>query len=281
MSNQNFILKKTPKNISTYFYPEYNDNHSKMPKNMFREYSNFSHKKKLFPYKSNINPSFKNSYAPYLYYKNPADKNTFLVNYNGGPQKQLFPYLTRDELPHILNNEETNYGINNQYGYLSKNSKPRLSRNLSQYDNLMYNQNYNNPRVSNNQYNSFYKKIYSATPNKRNIRNFRGLTPEPIREKKNGKIIYRLKKSYNEEGDSNEYNEFDIIDNLRYEDNRIKFKKKISGNGINMKKFSSTYFNFRPRLDKRFHKSQIFNNCKPFLVDQFQAFHEGNSIIDN
>jgi hypothetical protein len=83
---------------------------------------------------------------------------------------------------------------------------------------------------------------------------------------KNGKIIYKLKRVFNDGNyNYNEYNNFN--NNLRYGDSNY-------DDQFERIKFSSTDSKFFPRIDRKFHKSQIFNLYKPFLVDEFQEYRK-------
>ena len=227
-------------------------NLSKKPKNIFRDYSNLARKKKMSFNKPNIHRSFINSSAPFNYSINPANKNTFLINYNGGPQKQIYTFIKRDD----LNNLNENQNIYKNYkpcGCLSKYNIPKLSRSLScdQYFK------YNNINMKNNKNNNYNKVNVSG------LRSFkRYMTPNHFRISNDGKIILTLKKFRNE--NIHEDN------NLRYENQKIIENSEKNDKSRNT--FYSSLYNFRPRLFNNFHKTQIFNRRKPYLVDEFHEF---------
>jgi hypothetical protein len=256
MSSRNFIRLQTPTNYNNnQFRSKHNEVFSPMrkQKNSFGEYMNLNKKDKFVLKGPNYYRSFINSSAPFNYFKNPVDKSTFLVSYNGGPKNQLHTYVTREDLkPDFDENKEFVYKNVKPCIYQPKNKIPKLSRNLS------YGENYNRARY-NGMSNSF--KNIEYLPENRLNRNISGfMSSKPLRMSKDGKIIFTLKK-FNE-------NKFPLNNNLRYEKKENESEKimKIKPRFIN------SCFSFRPRIVKRFHKTQIFNLCKPFLVDEFQEF---------
>lgn len=255
MTSKNSICFRTPSKMNNQFNSEYKEafNLSKNPKYCFREYSNLGQTKLGFN-KPNIHHSFMNSLAPFNYYINPANKNTFLINYNGGPQKQPYTFIKRDDLKTNLNDQQIIYNNFKPCGCLSQNYIPKLSRNLS------YNQyfKYNDIDMNKNQNNNYDKVNFSHSNN--NFKRYN--TPNHFRMTKDGKIILTLKKFRNEKNNE-DYN-------IRYENqNKIENNEK---NDRSRNIFYSSLYNFRPRLFNKFHKTQIFNQCKPFLVDEFKEF---------
>ena len=102
----------------------------------------------------------------------------------------------------------------------------------------------------------------------------------------NGKIAYKLKDNYDNENNNlvnNESNqEFNKNDEVEKNENNIE-KNQIDQNQMHNEvkeekneeekyenKYQFNYFNTKPR--RRFHKVQIFNNYKPFLVDDFKEY---------
>jgi hypothetical protein len=256
MKSRNYVGLKTPINLHKHFKSEYKDefNLNKKPKNNFREYSNISNKKKIFFPKSSIYHSFLYSSAPFNYYKNPADKNTFLVSYNGGPKNQLHSFIKREDLKNYLYNKKLVYPNKKPCGCISNYYNPKLARSQS-YNDFRYD-NINDEVNKSNQVNNFIKKNYPSANG--NIRTFkRYMTPNHFRMSNDGKIILTLKKFRNDE----------FNNNLRYE-----IQKNNENNEKIRNSFDSSFYNFRPRFSNSFHKTQIFNRCKPFLVDQFQEF---------
>ena len=60
----------------------------------------------------------------------------------------------------------------------------------------------------------------------------------------------------------------------------VKWDKEVNDNDeMNMSKrdqildcFNSSSYTIKPKIGRRFHKVQIFNNYKPFLVDDFREY---------
>ena len=279
MTSKNYIGLRSP-NICNKINPEYKETFklSKKNKNIFREYSNLSQKKHFYK-KPNIYSSFINSSAPFIYYKNPSDKNTFIINYNGGPKKQIHLFKKTDDLKNNLNEKQIIFRNYKQCGCLFNYYMPKLSRSLS-YNEYFKNNYINMKKAHFNNYNKVY-----LTPSNNGLRSFkRNMTPNHFRMTKDGKIVLTLKKfrdenineennnlryesqkkyENNENNENNEYNENNEI-NENNENNDKNYKGR--------NKFNSSLYNFRPRIFNSFHKTQIFNHCKPYLVDQFHEF---------
>ena len=258
MSNMKLIRQRTPNNNQQFHYrdPD-NYDYCKKPINIFRESSNLPRIKKIVFRTPNIYRSFINSSAPFNYYKNPSDKNSYFICYNGGPKKKVRVSRNLNNL-----NRGSVYEINRrQYGFYSKNNIPKLNRSLSQYENDRHNnlnfQNNQYNRQNNNYFNRTgfqYNRHISPAPNRVNFNGY--ITHKPFMNK-NGKMIY----SYNK----NEFNK-----NSRYNNNEIDDNDERNTMGRN--RLTSSYSNIHSIFNKSFHKTQIFNRCKPFLVDEFQEF---------
>ena len=256
MTSRNFIRLKTP--ISLHKSNSQLQNMDlispvKKTKNAFRNFQNLRQKNKFIFYRPNLYRSFIYSSAPFNYYKNPVDKNSFLVCFNGGPQKLIKSFVKRQDLnQENNNNKEPIYKSIKPCGCLSKHI---ISRNLS-CDNFRYDNNMNSNK---NQYSTFNKITnLPKNPLSRNKRAFSGLlTSKSYRRSNDGKHIYLLKKYI--EGNNNEEHK----NEGNYEENNM--------DNINRYGYSACY-GFRPKMNKRFHRTQIFDHCKPFLCDEFQEF---------
>lgn len=278
MSSKNFDHLKTPNNMSkTNFNSKYYNelNTSEKIKNSYSQYPYLSLKKKFNFRRLNLYRSFLNSSAPFNYYKNPADKNTFLICYNGGPQNQIHSFITREDLKQESNNNNKKiiYSLKS-CGCPSKQPIRKVSKNLS-YIEKNGNYEYNKVNMENNKFNTFKKINYF--PKKllfKKAGNSKGFltSNRPFMMRKDGNII-RNKEIYNDK--NNNYEERKIFshekvfgrfkDNNNYENNGKKDIKIIH-------RANSSLYGFRPRANNIFHKSQIFNHCKPFLVDDFHEF---------
>ena len=259
MASRNFVRLKTPLSFhKSNSQPQNMDllNPMKKTKITFRNTQNLRKKNKFIFYRPNLYRSFLYSSAPFNYVKNPIDKNSFLVFFNGGPHRLINSFIKGHEVSQENNNKEPIYKSIKPCGCLSRNIKPKLSRNIS-CDNFRYN---NNIISSNkNQFNTF-KKINSLPKNplSRNKRPFSGFfTCKSYGKSNDGKHIYLLKRFI--EGNNNE--EQKNIGN--YNENNI--------DDINRYGYSACY-GFRPQMNKRFHKTQIFDHSKPFLCEEFQEF---------
>ena len=257
MISKNKIRLRTPSKISNQFKSECKEtfNHSRKPKNIFREYSNISQKRLKLINKPNMHNSFMNSSAPFNYYRNPDNKNKILVNYNGGPQKEFQSFIQKDDYKTISNDKRIIYRNYKPCGCLPKYYMPKLSRSVSynEFEKTNY-----IPNLKNNSYNN-YNNENLALSNNNSLRTSRKYNTPNFRISNDGKIILTLKKFKNE-------NNYEDNNNLRYENN--------GKNDFARNTFYSSFYGFRPRLFNIFHKTQIFNRCKPFLVDEFQEFPE-------
>lgn len=266
MASRNFIRLKTPINKNKInFPPDFMNafSPSKKPNNNFRQNHYLLSKKKKYNFifkRPNIYRSFINASAPFNYSKNPYDKNSYLICFNGGPQKQINSIIKREDLDPEYNNEEIIYRSLKQFGFIQNPSIPKLTRNLS-HDNFIN----NNININKNKFNTLKKINYlpknSLSRNTRNLNGF--LTSRNLRKSKDGKIIYTLRKYV--EGNNDELN-----NNLRNEDNKIEERKNENIKTRN--RFNYSIYGFRPNINKRFHKTQIFDHCKPYLTDEFQEF---------
>ena len=261
MKSRNYVKLKTPTNFHKIdFNSQFRDQltPSIKLKSNIHKYQNLLNKKKFVLHRPNLYRSFLNSSAPFNYYKNPVDKNTYLVCYNGGPQNQLFSLVNREDINQEFykNNKETIFRSIKPCGCPSQQPIPKLSRNLSYLNNKM---NDNGKTLFNN-----CEKINSLPhrPLSRNEGLFNGFrNAKTLRRNNDGKIIYTLKKFIEENNKPNA---------LRYEDK--KGDEQINKKNIILRNRYSSFYAFRPRINKIFHRTQIFDHFKPFLVDEFQEF---------
>jgi hypothetical protein len=282
---------KTPKNTKIKFlatsqnhYNSFNNANlssirEKIKKKSYNlNYNNFR------PNSSKYNTFLKSS-APFKYCNNINNKDSLVVYYNGGPRKQFCPLITRENLSQYLKNRSTSF---------------RFKRPCGCYSNVYsskYIQEYQYPNYERKEhYNTFCKE--NNLPNicdNENIRHSKGFMSPQILTRKNGKITYKLKGNLDDDKyrintESNNYTknknievqeqvekkEKEEINDLEYEEKQGDInekKEEEESNDLNNEKNQKkkyNIFNIRPR--RRFHKVQIFNNCKPFLVDDFKDY---------
>ena len=243
MASRNYIRIKTTNNVHNIpFGPEHNAVSNSLKKTTK---NNFLHNKKL-PIQNKINyhrpdlyKSFGNSSFPFIAKKNSA--NTF--NYNGVPQNKLHSFTKDNFNKDLDSNEELIYKNFKPCGCPYKSAMPKLNKNLTFFGN------YENS-INTNKNNYFSDRHFNRNFNEHK-------TAKALRFSNDGKIIYTLKK-FNENNNKN----------LRYE-NKINNENKTNKNCY---RFYNSCFCFRPKLNKKFHKTQIFNFYKPFLMDDFQEF---------
>ena len=278
---------KTPKNSKVKFLTEYHNHYNSFNNTNL---SSFIDKNKKKSYNLNYNNCRPNSYksntflkssAPFKYYNNIKDKNSLVVYYNGGPRKQFRPLITRENLSQFLKNRSTSLRFKRPCGCYSN---FYVSKYRQEYEYPYYDRKEN--------YNTFYKE--SKLPNisdNDNMRYSNGFISPQMPSRTNGKITYKLKGNLDEDKfrvntESNNFTNNNAKENQeqiekKEEVNEAKFeeqkeqKEQIEEkpNDINIEKNHKTkynIFNIRPR--RRFHKVQIFNNCKPFLVDEFKDY---------
>jgi hypothetical protein len=277
---------KTPKNSKIKYLTEYPDYYNTFNKAKF---SSFRYKIKKSTYKPDYNNyrsnqnnfnTFYKSTAPFNYINNKNNKDGLLVCYNGGPRKQFRPLITKDNLNQILKNRRS---ISTRY--------KRPCGCYSNYNISKYSQEYIYPPnyERNEQYNNFYKSTnlpyIGDNVNERYSNQNAFITPRM----ENRKITYKLKDNDNFNDDNyrinteaNNYQNDNNIEMEKNEENQNENKGEVLEEQIEEKKEeikeeqsdnykkSFNYFNLKPR--RRFHKIQIFNNCKPFLVDDFKDY---------
>ena len=189
-------------------------------------------------------------------------KNNFLHNSKLPIQNKiiyhrpdLYKSFGNSSLPFIVKKNSANTFVNNYNGVpqnkLHSFTKENFNKDLDNNEELIY----KNFKPCGCPYKSSMPKlrknltIFGNNENgidKHFTRNFNGpKTTKAFRFSNDGKIIYTLK-TFNGNNES-------------------KTNK-------NCCRFYNSCFCFRPKLNKRFHKAQIFNFYKPFLVDDFQEF---------
>ena len=270
----------TPKNAQIKYLSQYPDYYNTFNKAKF---SSFKDKMKNSSYKPDYNNYRSNQYnfntfykasSPFNYINNKNDKDGLLVCYNGGPRKQFHPLITKDNLNQILKNRRS---ISTRY--------KRPCGCYSNYNISKYSQEYIYP---NYEYNNYYKSnnlpYIGDNVNARYTNQNDYISPRMG----NKKITYKLKdnnnvnaEDYRNNTEANNYPNNNNIEMEKNEENQNKNKGEVCEENIEEKKEelkeenendkkSFTYFNLKPR--RSFRKVQIFNNFKPFLVDDFKEY---------
>ena len=251
----------TPRSIPPQFLTEYHKCY-----NTFNKSNNFSFRDKIqksfvHPKYANINNKYRsNSYgtflkssAPFNYYNNNTD-NIFIC-YNGGPKKQ-YKHSTNPS-KYLKKSISSSLKYKKPCGCYS-------NYNISKYSQC-FEPSYN--------YNTFYQEQELPMINRNNnISNsneyYMNKFNIPLIKNRNGKISYKLKENIEifkkEERKNTEPNPEEIEIKNRDKNKEINKEKNMND------EFTKNYFNLKPR--KRFHKTQILNNYKPFLVDDFKDY---------
>jgi hypothetical protein len=215
------------------------------------------------------------------FFNHPIEKEKYISCYKFVNNRRLYPLVTRSDLAKYLKLDGTllrhqtpcnscnkinggNYGRN--YYSLIKKSFPFIKGNFC--GNLTkFIPRYNTPSNSRNLTNRFKKKFLRNShddyfnSNINNKNNNYSTEEKNIRSKSVIKKIYEKNKK--EEKKNEEDNDFNLTKFLKNNDNqRFKYLSRNS---------QSNYF-YRPVIRKSFHKTQIFNHAKPFLVDEFKEY---------
>ena len=227
-----------------------------------------------YPYRSFVRPPI-----DFNYYNNPTEKDSFIPCYKNYPKRELNPLVSRQDLAKYLRSNgnlymhkkpcnscsrinDGNYGRNyytcyqktfpfingnfrgENFMYTSSNGFKKPFSQTRNYGNTRYNSgnyNRNNDNFDNNNYGTYNE-------NDKNDLNNQGF----IENDKNNNEVDNLSKDNNKPNNTIETSHPVTIDNK-----------------FNQYNISSSY---RPKIRRRFHKTQIFNNYKPFMVDDFKEY---------
>jgi len=206
--------------------------------------------------------TFLRSSAPFSYYNDRRDN--LLVCYNGGPKKEFKPI------------SRANYA---KYRSSASLKFKRPCGCFSNYNVSKYSQCFD-PSYS---YNTFYQQnelpVIDRDNNTRyserySDENYMNKFDKPKIRNKGGKISYKLKENVDEfkkeEREEERMNTEPTYKENREINNRVMNEKKEENKNDEFRK--KYCLNLKPR--RRFHKTQIFNNYKPFLVDDFKDYGE-------
>lgn len=281
MSNLKLMRKKMAdnyKNNCRYF--DENEQKVKSQKCIFRANPSKPKKKELMDRTSIMYRSFINSSAPFNYFPNPTNdpaQKSLLVCFNGGPQKKVI--LSKNVKD--LSDKEIVYTNNRKVcGCLYKQYRPKSSCKssfLSERNKYSKFSNYMNGKE---------RLKYSAkiNNNRTNILS----NKEGINKNKEVPQYAKLKNYYSSNvitGGGNgcfTYRKINpkIFATLLREEN-CKSSREYEKKKFDLNQFRFSYLNYNNinnnnlysiDMDKKFHKTQIFNHCKPYLVDAFQEF---------
>ena len=256
MSSPN--MANTPRNINDKYLTENPNCYNTLNKT---NYTYFRDRMNV----NNLNHRYNNnkSSTPFNHYNNMNNKNNLFVSYNGGPQKQFCPLITNANLSQFFKTRSRSLKFRKPCGCFS-------NFNISKYTPCRDYQTIDRKEELNNNYQMNKLPIIENG----NMRYSNGFKSPQI--KNNGKTIYRLKNNENDNyglnndvnKDINKNEEIDNNNNVNQMNNEVKEEKRdqeFYGN-----RYQFNYFNTKPR--RRFHKVQIFNNYKPFLVDDFNEY---------
>ena len=208
---------------------------------------------------------FRNFVQPptnFNYYNNPTEKDTFIPCYNNYPRRDLLPLVTRQDLSKYIKNN----------GRIFKHNKPCKS--CSRINEGNYGRNYY----------TIYHKSFPFINGNFTGTNFRikNRFINPYQTRNNGQPRYNINDENNNiyqrnyesnidnryDNNMNNMNNNDAINENAKNNNETEIKQN-ENNTINAKNTTS---NYTPKFRRSFHKTQIFNHYKPFMVDDFKEF---------
>ena len=266
LSSRTIYKKKNPKIFSSEARAEFRDSFDmiKRYKNIFRKKNTLAKHKNVIFRGNNLYKSFFNSTSPYNYFQVPSEKNTFLICYNGGPQ--IYTYVEKNKLSEELDTKEIIYGDRKACGCFAKLYVPKLKRSMSNLDNYRINREKFNFSRPGSAYNSNIFK------NNLNLTNKRDMTPKPFRfnPNQNSKKNELLKRIMNNKK-NNLYRNYSTNNENRakinYEDSKSGYSDENLSNLTRKNKYDTLLFHLNRNINKKFHKTQIFDHCKPFLSE--------------
>ena len=259
----------------------------KLPINFRYTRNQFCSFQKYVDHRPNPFRPLKNSISNTNLFNYPIQKEKYISCYKYIDKSKLHPLITRNDLIKYLKSDsillrhktpcnscskinEGNYGRN--YYSIIKKSFPFIKGNFTGKLNKFYTR-YKTPTNSRNQANKLkYKFLENINKEFNNTYNTeeKNISNNQMFKRINSDNTININKNNNkndvnikEERKNEKEEEFDI--NKFIKKNENKESKIISRNA------SSNYF-YRPIIRKRFHKTQIFDHCKPFLVDEFKEY---------
>lgn len=283
MTNQEILFEEPRQNKTMderQAIPQDNYNNYKEPE--ARRFNNRHMSPRAFTPRIRYTNSLMKSSAPFNYYSNPNGTDGYVICYNGGYMKRFHPLVTRTDLAKYLQTRNL-YG-NRQKAYFQKPENYFLPK-----PNCVPNP------VVDRLYNKSHDNFYPARKRMRyekqpiiprytaqkfvdfNQTSRAGERPKMINYNLNnnnalGQQRYPMDRNpgLDEQFQNNTYDMKDNvvppkIQNQRQPKENVQNDKKVE----EKPKMTSI---FKPRTYRTFHKVQIFNNYKPFLVDSFNEY---------
>ena len=218
-----------------------------------------------YPYRPFVKPP-----TDFNYFNNPTEKDSFVPCFKNYAKRELNPLVTRQDLSKYLKYN----------GGLIKHQRPCNS--CSRINNGNYGRNY---------YTIYHKSFPFINGNftGTNFRITNGFnTPYQTRNNRSNRIRYKLRDYDNNYQNNNEYNDNEYNNynnnnmnmnmnmneyNENVKENKEEENKNIKKeNDLNNKSKYYNYYGATPKYKRTFHKTQIFNHYKPFMVDDFKEF---------
>jgi hypothetical protein len=201
-----------------------------------------------YPYRNFVKPP-----TDFNYFNNPTDKDSFVPCFKKYPTRELQPLVTRQDLAKYLKYN----------GKLISHHRPCNS--CSRINDGNYGRNY---YTVNHKSFPFINGNFTGT-------NFGIRTGfNSTRNNRSQRLRYKIR-DYDNYNTNNEYNnnfnnEYNEINNEYNNEQKANLK---DNNIINRNKYSGNeYLGATPKYKRRFHKTQIFNHYKPFMVDDFKEY---------
>ena len=268
--NQTYKRKNLSSDYKNYYNTFNNTNYYSVRDKMENKYLNQNKENKST--RINKRCTFLKSSAPF-YVCNNSGKNGLLIRYNGGPQIKLYPKINKTNLSQSLNRRSTSLKFKRPCGCLSNYNISKYSQfwdypnytdnyqtnNYTFHDgeNMRYSNGFQTPQCKNKSKLTFKLK-------KNNVNdNYLGNVGESIYKKEENEKRNDANNDDNNDVNINVNNDVNNDANKQIDKIEEKEESKKSKNIVN-------YFRIKPK--RRFHKVQIFNNYKPFLVDDFKDY---------
>ena len=202
-----------------------------------------------YPIRSFVTPPI-----DFNYYNNPTEKDAYISCYKKPPRRDLLPLVTRQDLAKYIKNN----------GKIIKHQNPCNS--CSKINEGNYGRNY---------YTIYHKSFPFINGNftGTNFRSFNGFNTSYGGNRR--RIRYKIR-DYDNYQTNNEYN--NEINNNRNNNEHYSNQTNDGNEGFKMDNNtnSGTIVNETdsniPKIKRRFHKTQIFNRYKPYMIDNFKEY---------